>query len=78
MQQELFAVKWALEQLCCYILGRRVKVVTDHANLKWLTTMAPQQAKFARWYMSMGEFDFFIEHGKGERNVVPTRKREHS
>ena len=33
--------------------------------------MAPQQAKVARWCMSMAEFDFFIKHRKGERNVVP-------
>jgi len=33
--------------------------------------MAPQQAKVARWFMSMVEFDFFIEHRKGERNVIP-------
>ena len=33
--------------------------------------MAPQQAKVARWCMSMAEFDFFIEHRKGERNVIP-------
>ena len=43
MHQELFAVKWGLEQLSYYILGRRVKVVTDHANLKWLTSMAPHK-----------------------------------
>ena len=71
MHQELFAVKWGLEQFRSYILSRRVKVVTDHANLKWLTTMAPQQAKVARWCVSMAEFDVFIEHRKGERNVVP-------
>lgn len=69
--QECFAVKWGLEQFRSYILGRRVKVVTDHANLKWLTTLAPQQAKVACGCMSMAEFDFFIEHRKGERNVVP-------
>ena len=38
--QELFAVKWGLEQFRSYILG--------HENLKWLTTMAPQQAKVAK------------------------------
>ena len=77
MHQELFAVKWGLEQFRSYILGRRVKVVTDHANLKWLTTMAPQQAKVARWCMSMAEFDFFIEHRKGERNIVPNVLSRH-
>ena len=77
MHQELFAVKWGLEQFRSYILGQRVKVVTDHANLKWLTTIAPQQAKVARWCMSMAEFDFFIEHRKGETNVVPDVPSRH-
>ena len=40
--------------------------------------MAPQQAKVARWCMSTAEFDFFIEHRKGERNVVPDVLRKHS
>ena len=46
-------------------------MITDHANLKWLTSLAPQQAKLARWCMSMAEFDFFIEHPPGTTNVVP-------
>lgn len=70
MHQELLAVKWGLEHFRSYLLGRRVKVVTDHANLKWLTTIATQQAKGARWCMSMAEFDFYIEHKKGEKNIV--------
>ena len=45
--------------------------MTDHANLQWLTTIAPQQAKVARWCMSMAEFDFYIEHRSGTTNVVP-------
>ena len=71
LQQELFAVKWGLEQFRPYILGRRVKVITDHANLKWLTSLAPQQAKLARWCMTMAEFDFYIAHRPGITNNVP-------
>ena len=77
MHQVRFAVKWGLEQFRSYLLGRGVKVVTDHANLKWLTTMAPQQAKVERWCMSMAEFDFYIEHRKGERNIVPVVLSRH-
>ena len=66
MHQELFTAKWGLEQSCSYILGRGVKVVTDNANLKSLTTMSPQQANVARWYISMAEFNVFIEHRKGK------------
>ena len=40
--QELYAMKWALEQFHPYILGSFTKV-TDHANLKWLTTISPKQ-----------------------------------
>lgn len=71
LQQELSAVKWGLEQFRPYIFGRRIKVMTDHANLQWLTTIAPQQAKVARWCMSMAEFDFYIEHRSGATDVVP-------
>lgn len=71
LQRELFAVKWGLEHFRLYILGRLIKVVTYHANFKWLTSLAPQQAKLARWCMSMAEFDFFIEHRPGMANTVP-------
>ena len=48
LQQELFAVKSGLKLFLPYILGRLVKVITDQVNLKWLTSLAPQQAKLAR------------------------------
>ena len=69
--QELFAVKWGLEQFRPYVLGRKIKVVTDHANLKWLTSISPKQSKLARWCISMAEFDFTIEHRPGSSLVVP-------
>ena len=48
-----------------------MSVITDHTNLKWLTSLAPQQAKLARWCMTMAEFDFYIEHRPGITNTVP-------
>ena len=69
--QELFAVKWSLDYFRPYILGRKLKVITDHANLKWLTSISPQQSKLARWCLSMAEFDFVIEHRTGTANIVP-------
>ena len=69
--QELFAVKWGLEQFRSYILGHQLKLVTDHANLKWLTSISPEQAKLARWCMSIAKYDFQIEHRPGKEPVVP-------
>ena len=69
--QELFAIKWGLEHFRPYVLGRTITVITDHANLKFLTSIAPQQSKLVRWYLSMAEFDFVIEHRPGVDHVVP-------
>ena len=57
--QELYAVKYALEQFRPYVIGSKCKVVSDHANLKWLTSIAPKQAKMPRWCVSLAEYDFF-------------------
>ena len=69
--QELFAIKWCLEHFHPYVLGRKLKVVMDHANLQFLTSISPQQSKLARWCLSMAEFDFVIEHCPGIEHVVP-------
>ena len=69
--QELFAIKYSLEHFRPYLLGRAVTIITDHANLQWLTSISPQQSKLARWCLSMAEFDFQIKYRAGSANVVP-------
>ena len=69
--QELFAIKWGLEHFHPYVLGRKLKVVTDDANLKFLTSISPQQLKLARWCLSMAEFDSVIQHRPGADHIVP-------
>ena len=69
--QELSALKYSLEHFWPYLLGREVTVMTDHANLQWLTSISPQQSKLTRWCLSMAEFDFQIKHHAGSANVVP-------
>ena len=68
--QELIAIKWGLEHFRPYILGRQITVITDHANLKFLTSIAPEQLKLARWCLSLAEFDFVIKHCPGGDPVV--------
>ena len=70
MHQELYAVKCGLEQSRPYVLGKRTKVITDHANLLFLHSVQPQQSKRARWCQRMADFDFFIEHKPGVKNIV--------
>ena len=68
--QELFAVKHCLEHFRPYLLRRKLKVITDHANLQWLTSISLQQSKLARWCLSMAEFNFTIEHRAGSANII--------
>ena len=70
MHQKRYAVKWGLEQFRPYVLGKHTKVITDHANLSFLHSVQPQKSKLARWCLQMAEFDFFIEHKPGVKNIV--------
>ena len=70
-EQELYAIKWAVEQWRPYLLGRKFIVETDHANLKWLCSIAPHKAKLARWASSLAEYDFELRHRPGRSNTVP-------
>ena len=68
---ELFAFEHSLEHFRPYLLGRKLTVITDHANLQWPISISPQQSKLAHWSLPMAEFDFKIEHRAGSANVIP-------
>ena len=65
----------ALEHFHPYLIGKKLKVITDHANLKFLASIAPQNSKLARLCLSLTEFDFEIEHRAGKHNIVPDTLR---
>ena len=64
-------IEWALDNCHPYVLGRRIKVVIDHANLYWLRSIMDQQSKLERWCLAMAEYDFHIEHKPGTKHVTP-------
>ena len=63
--------RWPTENFHHFLMGRKFKVITDHANLKFLSNKAPQNSKLACWCLSLEEFDFTIEHHAGKNNVIP-------
>jgi hypothetical protein len=54
----------------CFLYGRRFKVITDHAALKWLITVKNDQcARLTRWVLKLAECDFEILPRPGKKRV---------
>lgn len=68
VEKECLAVKWALDSLKYYLLGRHFVLETDHKALKWLQTMKDTNGRITRWYLAMQPFYFTIQHVPGKAN----------
>ena len=67
-RQELLALVTALKQFKQYLYGRRVKVRTDHASLRWLVHFRNPEGQLARWLEQIAEYDLNIEHRPGRNH----------
>ncbi|KAG6936720.1 hypothetical protein G0U57_011714 [Chelydra serpentina] len=65
VERECLAVKWAMETLRYYLLGRRFTLVTDHAPLQWMQRNKEKNARVTRWFLSLQPFQFRIRHRAG-------------
>ncbi len=68
IEQEGYALVYAVHQFKHYLRGRKFIVQTDHKNLVFIN--ASQTPKIVRWRLLLNEFDYVIEHIPGSRNVV--------
>ena len=69
-EQELFAVVFAFEKFCSYLLGTRVIVHTEHSTLRYLMAKMDVKPRFIRWVLLLQEFDFEVRDRKGTENQV--------
>ena len=78
IEKECLAVKWAMEKLRYYLLGREFTVVTDHAPLKWMAHNKDKNARITRWFLHLQDFKFTVEHraGKLHGNADAMSRRE--
>ena len=69
-EKELLAVIFGVRIHRCFLHGRKFKIITDHAALKWLITVKNHQcARFNRWVLKLTEYDFEILHKPGKKHV---------
>lgn len=65
IEKECLAIKWALEELKYYLLGRHFTLVTDHAPLVWMSRNKETNARVTRWFLSLQSFAFSVVHRSG-------------
>lgn len=68
---EALAVKWSLEQLRPYLVGRKFHVVTDHHALCWLLRYKEGNQRLLRWSLSIQEYDFDVLYKTGRLHYAP-------
>ncbi len=70
VEKECLAVKWALDSLRYYLLGRKFRLETDHRALAWLGRMRDTNARITRWFLAMQPFDFEVLYRSGSQNCT--------
>ncbi|KAL2104375.1 hypothetical protein ACEWY4_001243 [Coilia grayii] len=67
---ECLAVKWALDSLKYYLLGRDFILETDHRALQWLDRMKDSNARITRWFLALQPYRFTVQYRAGQQNAV--------
>ena len=68
-ERELYAIVWACRKYHSILRGAKVIVLTDHAALKYLDTLAVA-GKIQRWALWLQQYDLTVRHMKGKDNSV--------
>lgn len=79
-EQETLAVIDALKKLRHHLHGPKVKVITDHHSIQYLSTQAQLSKRQAGWVATLAEYDLEIVYRPGKDNPVAdalSRSPEH-
>jgi len=68
IEKEAYAIYYAFHKFDYLIRDSHFLLKTDHANLTYINTNSKQ--KVQRWKLAIQEYDFDIEHIKGENNIA--------
>ena len=69
VEKEALAIKWAVDKLRYYLLGREFTLVTDHAPLKWMATAKDTNARVTRWFLALQDYRFKVDHRPGREHA---------
>ena len=70
VEKECLAIKWALDTLKYYLMGKEFVLETDHRPLQWMHRMRDSNARITRWYLSLQPYKFTVQYKAGKDNVT--------
>ena len=66
---ECLAIVWAIKYFHKYLIGKKFKIITDHAALKgFISTSKVPKGRRGKWMMELQQYDFEIIHRSGKEN----------
>ena len=70
VEKECLAMKWAINSLRYYLLGRQFILETDPCALQWLNKMQDANMRIAGWYLALQPYNFTVKYRPGKSNLV--------
>ena len=59
---------WAVKRLRQYLLGKKLKIQTDHQGLTWLDNVRNPPSRLLRWRLRLEEYEYEVQYVKGKEN----------
>ena len=78
VEKEGLAIKWALETLKYYLLGRKFTLVMDDAPLQWIAKTKESNSRVTRCFLGLQPFNFSVNHrpGRSHGNADALSRRD--
>ena len=70
IENEAWALLYALQKLDVYVYSSRVIVYMDHNPLQYIINSLPHSPRLTRWMLSLQRYDLEIRYIKGEDNTI--------
>lgn len=64
IERECLVIKWGMAYFHYYLLGHKLKLITDYAPLKWLQTTQTDNAWITLWALTLQPFHFYLNLGR--------------
>jgi hypothetical protein len=68
IEQECYAIYFAIMTFAYFLYGSVFTIETDHNNLRWMEQS--KVPKIMRWCAYLQSFQFLVRHIPGKQNVV--------